>query len=272
MSAELSKARAKLSGINALVRQKKFLPAIQTLYETLPVIFKNPLLKQEKGEFERLISDATYIIMADPTVRKSAALEIRYTPGKEQELMDSLRMLIEAFEDTMHDEVQEEMAQAIRLRKSQHLFQGDQLLEAGDAESIKAACELFRASADEFADDTAHVAEIGERLLAAKQYEAALPYLSKAYTESAESKHLFNSIAMAQRKLGRYPEAEQTYLKAAQGGNKDPNLFFNLGRLYLDWQKWDKAIKVGQMALKLDPNFEEAVKLITYAQRQLAKH
>ncbi len=271
MSADLTRARTKLTGINALVRQKKYLAALQTLYETIPVIFKNPLLKQEKDEFERLITDATYIIMADPTVRKSAALELTYTPGKEKELMDSLRMLIDAFQDTMNDQVREEMAQAVRVRKAQHLLQGDQLLEAGDPESIKAARELFQASAEEFADDNAHVAEIGERLLAAKQYEAALPYLSKAYTERAESKHLFNSIAMAQRKLGKYPEAEQTYLKAAQSGNNDPNLFFNLGRLYLDWQKWEHAIKAGQMALRLDPNFEEAGKLILYAQRKLAQ-
>ena len=79
--------------------------------------------------------------------------------------------------------------------------------------------------------------------------------------------HIYNSLAVAQRKMGKYAEAEQSYIKAAKGGYKDSHLFFNMGRLYVDWKKWDKAVKAAQGALQMDPDFTEARKLMAYAEK-----
>ena len=40
-----------------------------------------------------------------------------------------------------------------------------------------------------------------------------------------------------------------------------------MGRLYVDWKKWDKAVKAAQGALQLDPDFAEARKLMAYAEK-----
>ena len=109
--------------------------------------------------------------------------------------------------------------------------------------------------------------DIGERFLRAGEYEDAVQYLGEALEGMPGAAHIYNSLAVAQRRMGRYADAEQSYIKAAQGGYRDSHLFFNMGRLYVDWKKWDKAVKAAQGALQLDPDFAEARKLMAYAEK-----
>lgn len=265
---DLAKARRQATSVRTLMRQGKHLPAIQALYDTLLAMIKNPLLKSERDEFERLVTDATYHIMGDQKVRTSAALEISYTPGQERELMDSLRMLLEAFQGHM----QQEAADGIRKvneRRSKEIERGQTMLDAKDYDGARS---VFEAVVAESGQDGTMRADIGERFLKARQYADAAAYLGTAIALSPESIHLYNSLAMAQRKLGNYGDAEQCYLKAAQAGARDPHLLFNLGRLYVDWEKWEKACKAAQGALVIDPTFEEARKLMVYAEKMLQKN
>ena len=260
---QLSSARAKANSIRSLIRQQKYLPAIQALYDTVQTMVRNPLLKSEREEFEQLISDGAYHIMADQTIRKSAALEIKYVAGQEKELLDSLVMLIEVFQDNMQQEA-EDALRLIQERREKALSEGQAFLDANELDSAR---QTFADIVKEDIKNGELRADIGERFLRAKQYEDAEKYLGEALDLIPGAAHLYNSLAMAQRKNGNYPAAEQSYLKAGKGGYKDPHLFFNMGRLYIDWKKWDKAIKAAQGALTMDPSFEEAHKLITYAQR-----
>ena len=47
--------------------------------------------------------------------------------------------------------------------------------------------------------------------------------------------------------------------------------YFNLGRLYIDWARWDKAEKASRLALRLSPGFVEARKLLNYALKKQGK-
>ena len=71
---QLAAARRQASSIRTLMRQGKYLPAIQVLRDTVLIMLKTPLMKTEREEFEKLIADGAYHIMSDQTVRKAAAL------------------------------------------------------------------------------------------------------------------------------------------------------------------------------------------------------
>ena len=51
----------------------------------------------------------------------------------------------------------------------------------------------------------------------------------------------------------------------------DPNLYFNLGRVYLDWERWDKAERASRLALRLAPTFVEARKLLNFVLKKQGK-
>ncbi len=258
---QLATARRQLSSIKSIIRQEKFFSAVQTLRDAVITVFREPLMKAEKEEFERLISDAAYHIVCDPHVRKSAALELKYEPGKEREFLDGLNMLLETFDGQFQDDAQESIRQ-LEEKRRQGLERGQQKLDAGQIDGARA---VFSVLVRENQENHELKADIGERFLRAGEYSDAVQYLGDALEGMPGAAHIYNSLAMAQRKMGQYAEAEQSYIKAGVGGYKDSHLFFNLGRLYIDWKKWDKAVQAAQGALQLDPNFVEARKLMAYA-------
>ena len=260
---QLATARRQLSSIKSLIRQEKFLSAVQTLRDDVITVFREPLMKAEKEEFERLISDASYHIVCDPHVRKSAALEIKYEPGKEREFLDGLNMLLETFDGQFQDDARES-ARLLEEKKRLELERGQQKLDAGQVDAARA---VFSILVRENQEDYELRRDIGERFLRAGEYEDAIQYLGEALEGMPGAAHIYNSLAVAQRKMGKYAEAEQSYIKAAKGGYKDSHLFFNMGRLYVDWKKWDKAVKAAQGALQMDPDFTEARKLMAYAEK-----
>ena len=49
---QLATARRQLSSIKSLIRQEKFLSAVQTLRDAVITVFREPLMKAEKEEFD----------------------------------------------------------------------------------------------------------------------------------------------------------------------------------------------------------------------------
>lgn len=265
MSAELIKARQNLTQIRGMLRQGKIMPAAQSFQSALVAVLKNPLMKAEREEFERMLADAAMHMNNDAELRKVFPLKIDYVPGQERALLDILRELVEAVNKAAVDEAQgvlDKMAQ----RKQEELARGQAHL---DAQEFDKAADVFSGLAREFNEDPALRGDIGERFLKAGRYEEAFEYLAQALEMNPDMVHLYNRIGIALRKLGKFETAEKYYFKASQYQGRDPNLFFNIGRLYMDWGKWDKMAKSANAALKLKPDFEEAKKMLEFAIRKI---
>lgn len=267
MSSDLTKARQQLNSIRGYLRQGKPQPAVQALHSTILTILKTPLMKAERDEFERLLEDGIYLVTADPQVKQIFPLQVNYVPGKERELLEDLKGLLEAFDCTIRDEAEEAM-RLMEERKQRMLKEGADMLTRGDSEGAKAKFQLL---ARENKDDSALLGSIGELLIQAGLYEEAIEYLESALNMNPGLAHLYNQIGMALRKLKRFETAEKYYLKASHYLGRDPNLFFNLGRLYMDWGNWEKALKAADAAVILEPEFLEAQKLASYVRKQQEK-
>jgi tetratricopeptide (TPR) repeat protein len=137
------------------------------------------------------------------------------------------------------------------------------------AEEPEKGLQTFAALGKEFPDDPVLRGEMGKFLLEAGHFAVAVEYLKDALDMDPELLPLYNLIAIALRKLDRFETAEQYFLRASEFMRMDPSLYFNIGRLYVDWKKWGKAIKAGKAALRLKPDFIEAQKLLAYAEEKL---
>jgi tetratricopeptide (TPR) repeat protein len=265
MSAELTKARQQLSQVRTLLRQGKILPAVQGVQSALLTLLKGQLIKTERQEFEQLLQEATAYLANDAAVRKIYPLQLAYAPGQERTYNETLKELIAALNAMVAEEAQEQL----RLREERK----HALLEQGKAEfadrETQKGLQTFADLGREFPDDPALRGEMGKILLNANQYEPAVEYLKNALEMDPELLPLYNLIAIALRKLNRFEVAEQYYLRASEYMRMDPSLYFNIGRLYVDWQKWGKSVKAAQAALHLKPDFIEAQKLLAYAEEKL---
>ena len=265
MSAELTKARQQIGQVRTLLRQGKTQPAVQAVYNTVLTILKTPLMKSERDEFERMLDDAIFVMATDAEIKKVFPLTLTYTPGEERMLLETLRSLLETFDSTLLDAAQEakRMQEA---RKRKLLEEAEKFAEGGD---LNKARELFNRAAREYRDDAAYIGEIGELCIKYGLFEEAIGYLEEALAQNPSLAHLYNQIGMVLRRTQKFSVAERYYLKASEYLGKDPNLFFNLGRVYLDWGKWRKAALAAGGALKLDPEFAEARKLLEYAEKKM---
>ena len=264
MSGELTKARQQLSLVRTLLRQGKVLPAVQGVQAALHVLLKGQLIKTERQEFEELLREATSYLANDEMIRKIYPLQLAYVPGQEREFNETLKELIRSLNDLVAEKAQEQL----RLREERKhalLAQGKAELEAKETKKgLNTFAELDR----DFSNDPSLRGEMGKVLLEAGQFEPAVEYLKSALEMDPELLPLYNFIAIALRKLDRFEVAEQYYLRASEHMRMDPTLYFNIGRLYVDWKKWGKAVKAAQAALRLKPDFVEAQKLLAYAEAQ----
>ena len=60
-------------------------------------------------------------------------------------------------------------------------------------------------------------------------------------------------------------------MKSERLSDEDPGLYFNIGRLYIDWKRWEKVDEMASLALDINKGFTEAQKMRNFANKQLKK-
>lgn len=266
MSAELTKARQQLSQIRVYLKQDKLVTAVQSLQSALSTMLRQSLIKGEREEFERLLTEGVAYLANDESLRQRYPLMLEYTPGRERELLETMRELLDVVSASALEDAQEQF-KLREMKKKTWFARGIAELEDSPVKGQATLAAMIR----EYPDDADLRGSIGEALLKAKLYEAAVEHLTVALDMKPDMLPFYNVIGMALRKLERYEVAESYYLRASQYLRHDPNLYFNIGRLYVDWKKWDKGKQAATMALKLNPQFVEAQKLLRYVEAQQAK-
>lgn len=267
MSAELTKARAQINKVGTFLKQAKPLPAVSALYEAILAVLRTPLMKAEKEEFAKLITDAVLLLNGDRNLRKVYPLILNYTPGSEKDLADTLVTLLGELQATAVEEAKDLIADREQ-RIASGLAEGKLLIEEKRFDEAKLVLEKL---AREFPNDAELRARIAELFISGELFEEAFRYLDEAIALSPDQIRHYNRIGIVLRKLRKYEIAEKYFVRAVEFAKHDPNLYFNLGRVYLDWQRWDKAERASRLALRLSPTFVEAHKLLNFALKKQGK-
>lgn len=266
MSTELIKARTQLAKVGTYLKQSKILPAVMSLNDALSSMMRNPLMKQERDEFQALMEDAVLKLSIDSNFKKISPIALTYEPGNEKALLDLVQTLMGELHEEAVDEAKE-MLRAVEQHRADQLEKGQDHL---DKQEVDKAVKVFDNLVKTYNEDTDLKADIAERFIKAGHYAEALDYLEKALEEFPESIHLINRMGIVLRKMGKFEEAETYYKKAVEYSGDDPGLYFNFGRLYIDWKKWDKVEETAQKALEISPDFTEAKKMLTFARKKMA--
>lgn len=266
MSAELTRARTQLSNVRTYLKQEKIQMAAQALHDGLIAYLKHPLMKAEKQEFLRLLEDSTMYLAAAPKLKEIFPIALIFKEGEERQLIETLKELLTELQKNVADEAQQ-MLEALEKQKQAELEKGQLLL---DTQRHEDAVAVFNALLTRFSEDAELKSDIAERYIRSGMYSEAFSQLAEAIELSPENIRYYNSIGMALRKMGKFDVAEKYFAKAVKVAGQDPHLFFNLGRVYVDWEKWDKCAKSALMALKLDPDFKEAEKMLAFAKKRIA--
>jgi Flp pilus assembly protein TadD, contains TPR repeats len=265
MSQDIVSIRRQIKQVSSLLRQGKIMLAAQAVQSVLRVMLTTPLMKAEKDEFIALIREAIDYLNNDQPLRKLYPLALMYTPGEEKKLFDDINELLDMLNEEKMTEVNA-LAKVMEEKKQAALDKGQGHL---DAEEYDQARAVYHEITTEFPHDSELKGAIGEQMLGAGLYEDAAKHLGDAVTLDPNALNLYNRLGIALRKLSRFDVAEEYYMKALPLAPEDPYLLFNIGRLYAEWGKWDKALEYGEKAHAIKPDFEEARKLAAFSRKKL---
>lgn len=79
-----------------------------------------------------------------------------------------------------------------------------------------------------------------------------------------EHKHLFNEYGISLRKKALGDQAADYYTRALEISSDDENLWYNLGRVYFDQEKWAECAEAATQCLGLNPDHPEGKKMLAY--------
>ncbi len=102
---------------------------------------------------------------------------------------------------------------------------------------------------------TGELREKADELFRKGKYEEALNIYSKIEMDDVTA----NNIGVCLVKLGKYDEAEKYYKIAMQKNPKNPNVYFNLGKLYYRKKKYRKSLKYFKKCVKIEPENKSAL-------------
>jgi tetratricopeptide (TPR) repeat protein len=74
----------------------------------------------------------------------------------------------------------------------------------------------------------------------------------------------YNSSGIDHRRAGRFDEALSEFKKALIVYPRDEGLYYNIARVYVAKKEWEIAAETVNEGLKINPHFEEGIKLLKY--------
>lgn len=265
MSKGLFDARRKFTQTNSLLRQNNVINAVQSFYSGLQDMLREQLLKSERTEFENLLDQIVKNISNNPKVLAVFQMKLAYAPGQEKDLLDNIKVLLDALEAEALDEAAKRFME-IEADKGRRLAEGIAALEAGNAQRGK---EIFNSLMAEHPKDVGMLVNMAEAYEKAGLLEEAAALLEKAAALDPGAAYIHNKRGIVYRKLKRFGESEAAFDAAIAITPDDPYLYFNKGRVFVDSQKWPVALSAAQKALELAPGFNEARMMAEYAQKRV---
>ncbi len=247
-----------------LVRRDDPVRAIDALTAALNLFEPEKILGKARYEIEVNIMECVGELSRHPRVKalltqisRSATAAIAYAPGEEGRLTPVLAVLRKALAET-EAAAARAVEERVEGRKAALLAKGKEHLAAGDMPRGKAA---LRRLGDEFGTEPGVLAEIGSILVRANLHYDAVEFLEQALEIFPKESGAYAELVNCYLSLREFEKAEALYLKAISQFGRHPRTLVNLGKLYISWNKKDKAFDVLNQAARLDPTNEEAKEL-----------
>ena len=197
------------------------------------------------------------------SIAKSDKVSIVYQPGKEAGLAPVLQILRKALAESEAEKRRAEEA-SFAGRKETLFAKAKGHIAEGETPRGKA---VLRQLGDEFGQEPGVLADIGKILIGADLKWDAMEFLEQAVELFPKASGAYGDLAACYMEMREYEKGETLYLKAISVFGEHPRTLVNLGKLYIAWNKRDKAFDILNKAVRRDPNNEEAKALFAKVDR-----
>ncbi|MDR2573084.1 MAG: hypothetical protein LBC94_01850 [Desulfovibrio sp.] len=250
-----------LARAKALLKRDETIRAIEAMLAGLDLYDPKKLMGKARFEIEVALQECVAELNRQPSVRSvfetlthSQRASVPYTPKQEEKLKGVLTILHKALQASIATKA-DNVAESKAKRRALLQEKGLEYLKAGDSPRGKAA---LRVLADEFGDEPGLIAQVSAWLLEYKLYLDAADMLERAMESFPKDSKSYMLATQCYKLMRDYDKLESVYLRAIRQFGKHPRTLLNLAKLYVEWNKKDKAFVAAQEAYNKDKSLEEA--------------
>lgn len=254
-----------LSRAKSLLKRNETQRALEALVTGLDLYDPKKLLIKARVEIEFLIIECVNDIGRQPAVRhllsnlaKSSKAAVSYKPGEEDKLKATLKILLKGLKGAEEDKI-EQAKMAVEARQEELQQRGLAHLKAGDMAKGKAA---LRVLGDEFGHEPGVYSHIGVWLQEAGLIYDAVEFLELSIENFPKISKAYGAATTIYMETREFDKAEAVYTKAIKEFGKHPRTMLNMAKMYLAWNKKDKAFECAQSAYNADNSLDEAKELV----------
>ena len=194
---------------------------------------------------------------------KSDKAAIAYKPGEEAQLVSVLGIIRKALVEAEGAE-QRAVEEEVRQYKVSQLAAAHQALQSGEAAKGRA---LLRRLGEDHSNDQSVLFRIADMLIQAGFMPDAVPYLEQSVADFPRESNAYGVLATCYMTLQEYEKAETLYKAAIKDFGAHPKTMANLGKLYIQWNKKEKAFEVLQQVVRREPDNAEVAELFAKVAR-----
>jgi tetratricopeptide (TPR) repeat protein len=263
MSRELTRIDEELQRVAADLSKGDFVAAAQAVRDGADALSDIPMTGEDYEEIEGLLVNACERMQTAPALVDVFPDGIQYVPGEERHTAALMGRLLQSVGQPGSGAGQQKSAST----RDEFLARARAALQAGKESDARNELAVL---GELYPQDGELYLETGMLFLDFGLADDAVAHLQKAAALLPDAGRVLNTLGVVLRRMRRYGESEQCFLRAVQEAGGDPHLFFNLGRLYLDTEQWSKAVECADKALALEPAFDVADKMRAFARRRLS--
>ena len=149
----------------------------------------------------------------------------------------------------------------------------DILVQMGEAElmmqQVQSALNYFDQAVETDPDNTQVSVRAADALVSIDELEKSERFYHRALEKDPNLAHVYNRLGIAYRRQKKFDQALELYQKALEYSPKDENLLYNMARSLWEMDDFAGAEDILIQALKINPNFVEATKLLQVVKKGL---
>ena len=259
-----------ISRAQSLMRRNEVARALETMIQALEAFDPANTVSKARTVAEFGVKEFLNDLNSNATVKtllasitNSSTATVTYAPGGEEKFCTVLRLLLKAHLETESIKADALAEESLR-DKEVRFAKAEAAIKAGERPRGRG---LLRKLSEEFASHEDTQMRIATIFKNANLLYDAVEYLERACELFPRDVVCLGELVNLYRMLHEYEKAEKLYLAALKDFGRHPRTLINLGKLYLDWNKRDKAFDVLNDARRLAPDDEEIASLLVRAER-----
>jgi len=216
------------------------------------------LAGRQRMEVDILVNEMLHHLNQLPKIQKYLNDRLEYQKGQPKKLFVALFELAKKIEQDFERQKQLEQKE-LEERKYELI---DTALDAMDEEDPIRAVRMLRKLAAEYPDDITSLISVAEMLLSLNHGADAVEILNQAIAVNPSDRRPYTLLVKAYTDIEEFQKAEDVYKTALKRFGGHAVTYLNMSNMYLKWKKWDQAYDAAKKTLELDPDLDEAKKIM----------